>query len=76
MFHTIKLPDGTRLVLSVEDIVSMREVECPETAFGQVRFRMRTGDIEVVDDPNNTVVDGVLAAALGYAPAEPVEEED
>lgn len=63
MLHTIIYPDGSRLVLSVEDIVSMREGQTDDGA-GQVHIRMRTGDVETVPDQHRDVVDAIMNSAL------------
>lgn len=70
MFHTIVYPDGSRLTLNVEDIVSMRE-GLGEAARGELHIRMRTGELEIVPDQYREVLDGILQAALYGSVPEP-----
>lgn len=62
MLHTITYPDGSRLVVNVEDIVTMREEQTDDGA-GLVKIRLRTGDVETVPDQHREVVDAIIQHA-------------
>lgn len=61
------MPDGSRLVVNLTDIVSMQEVSGGECKLDHgVCMRLRNGDSYLIKDENRELVDDLLAAAMGY----------